>query len=119
MLAYHPENNTNIIQITIDGKIRTEEFKPLLTQLETLIKQHGKIRILIKFVKLTNMDMRAFWDDLKFTLHHIKDISHYAVVGNRRWLEGWTTFINPFLKTEVKYFQVENIDQAWQWLHQV
>ena len=41
-----------------------------------------------------------------------------AVVGEKRWQKGMTTFCKPFTKAEIRYFHPEQAEEARSWLQQ-
>ena len=62
------------------------------------------------------MELEAFWQDFKFGLRHVRDFERLAVVGDQRWLEWCTKAFSPMTKTELKYFQPNQLAEAWQWV---
>jgi hypothetical protein len=61
----------------------------------------------------------ALWEDTKFAVKHFNDIDRLAVVGESKWQEGVTLFVKPFTSADVRYFEMEEIDQARQWIREV
>lgn len=116
MLEFEQQNNSDTITIRVEGKITSKDFTPLVQKLESMISEFSQIRIFMDFVSLTGMDIQAFWQDLRFSLAHLKDIKRYVVVGEQKWLESWTNFFKPFLPCETRYFPPQEKEEAWQWL---
>ncbi len=56
--------------------------------LEKLIEDHGSVRCLVELTDLHGIEPRALWDEIKFDVHHARQIERCAVVGDRRW-EAW------------------------------
>ncbi|BAU63470.1 hypothetical protein STA3757_08340 [Stanieria sp. NIES-3757] len=116
MLEYRQNQNSNLIGIKVDGKITKNDFTELVHKLEAAINNYGQIRILLEFIQMQGLEASAFWEDLRFSLTHFKDISRYAVVGEQTWLQAWTTLVKPFLPCEIKYFKPNELEEAWHWL---
>jgi len=58
----------------------------------------------------------ALWEDMKFDLRHFADIERLALVGETRWQKAMGIFCKPFTKAEIKYFDLNDIDEAYAWI---
>jgi hypothetical protein len=58
------------------------------------------------------------WEDAKFAARHFNDIERLAIVGEARWEHGLATFIKPFTMAAVKYFDMQDADQARRWIRE-
>ena len=52
MLSYTEHDNAQAVEISVSGKVSTEEFDRLAENLEAFIKRHGKVRILERITDL-------------------------------------------------------------------
>jgi len=73
--------------------------------LEKLIEDHGSVRCLVELTDLHGIEPRALWDEIKFDVHHARQIERCAVVGDRRW-EAWMTRLSRpiFVRAEIRFF---------------
>ena len=46
MLSYTEHDNAQAVEITVGGKVSTEEFDRLAERLEAFIARHGQVRVL-------------------------------------------------------------------------
>ncbi len=116
MLAYHEVSGTNIIEITVDGKIGPAEFDGLVRKFEEAIERHGTVRVLERVKSFGGMPLGTWWEDFRFGVRHWSDVERAAVVADKTWIAVWTRMIKPFLKCEVRYFGSAEIEEARAWL---
>lgn len=119
MLQFIPVFDGNTIAVRASGKLTLEDFQQFFPQLETQIKRLGKISLLFEFDNFSGWDLDAAIDDIKFGMKHLSDFERIAMVGDKSW-EHWMALIaKPFLiSSEVRYFNRENLQQAWDWLRE-
>jgi hypothetical protein len=68
-------------------------------------------------VDFSGMNSQALCEELIRHLPNVRDYQRIAVVrGERRWLECGTNVFEPWLKTQLKYFTPDQIDEAWHWV---
>ena len=46
MLSYKEHDNTQAVEIVLNGRVSTAEFDTLANRLEAFIKRHGRVRVL-------------------------------------------------------------------------
>ena len=56
------------------------------------------------------------WDDVRFGISHLGNISHVAVVAHAKWIEILTKVFGPLTKAKVQYFDKSEIEKAREWL---
>ncbi|MGI2104060.1 STAS/SEC14 domain-containing protein [Shewanella frigidimarina] len=119
MLQFIPVFDGNTIAVRASGKLTLEDFQQFFPQLETQIKRLGKISLLFEFDNFSGWDLDAAIDDIKFGMKHLSDFERIAMVGDKSW-EHWMALIaKPFvISSEVRYFNRENLQQAWDWLRE-
>jgi universal stress protein A len=57
-------------------------------------------------------------DDFKFGMAHQDAFERIAMVGENRWQHWMATMAKPFIDGEVRYFERDDIQAAWDWLHE-
>jgi hypothetical protein len=110
------ENGGRIVTLTFMGKVDAADYELFVPQLEGLLKQEKPVRILVELREFQGWTAGALWEDTKFGARHFNDIDRLAVVGDRRWEQGLTAFIKPFISAEVRYFDSAEMDAARTWL---
>jgi len=79
----HEEDDGRILAITLTDKLTTEDYGHFIPEVERLIKEHGKIRMLVKMRDFHGWTPGALWQDVKFDLKHFRDIERLALLGEK------------------------------------
>jgi hypothetical protein len=102
--------------VEVSGKIHKADYEHFAPEFERLVKQHGKLRLLMVMKDFHGWDLGALWEDIKFDIHHFSDIERIAMVGDKAWQEGMATFCKPFTKAKISYFPQHQLAEARTWL---
>lgn len=112
-----PEQKT--IEVHVTGTLAKEDYEQFVPPVEHMIKQRGKIRLLVLLHDFKGWDAGALWEDIKFDVQHFNDIDRLAIVGENKWQKGMTIFCKPFTTATVQYFDRDQLDEARAWLYAV
>lgn len=108
-----------VVGVKVSGRLSADDIKALGQHLETVIKETGgPIRLLADMTDYDGMDFAAFWEDLAFSLTHMRDFERVVAVGDQTWIEWWIKAANPLVKAEARHFPPDQIDAAWAWLRE-
>jgi hypothetical protein len=118
-IQVNEENGGKILTIHVSGKLEKADYEHLVPELERLIMQHGKLRLLVDMSDFHGWEASAAWEDFKFGLKHFGDIERLAMVGEERWQHGMAIFCKPFTKATVRYFDHTDSAEARKWLAEV
>jgi hypothetical protein len=116
MVEYHEIPGTNIVELTVDGKISAPEFDDLLSRMRGAIERHGKVRVLEHIRSFRGMPVSKWWDDVKFGFQHSKDVERAAVVADKAWIEMGTNFAKHFVRGEIRYYDASELNAARAWI---
>jgi hypothetical protein len=105
-----------ILGFKMTGKLHDDDYKHFVPIVDEAIKAHGKVRLLAQFEDFHGWDLHAVWDDTKFATKHCADVERVALVGDRKWQQWMAKICKPFTLAKLKYFDVSEIESAWQWL---
>ncbi len=99
------------------GTLTKSDYKRFVPEFEHQVCQHGKLRFLFDLTEFQGWEVGALWEEVKFDLKHFADIERIAVVGDKQWQHGMTTFFKPFTKASVQYFDFNSVfAEAQKWL---
>ncbi|MBE9045488.1 STAS/SEC14 domain-containing protein [Pleurocapsales cyanobacterium LEGE 10410] len=113
-IPYKPDN---IIGLDIDGRIDAEDIDRIVKAVDKKLKTEDKLRIYAEVNSWSGMSLRAFINDLKFSLQHLQNFEKEAIVSDRKWLETLAALGNTlFPSIEVKYFTFDERDKALEWV---
>jgi SpoIIAA-like len=106
-----------ILAIKLTGKLTKEDYACFIPEVERLVKQHGKLRMLVQMHDFQGWTAGALWQDIKFDLKHFRDIERIALVGDKAWERGMEAFCKPFTTATIRYFDRSEADKAEAWIH--
>ena len=116
MIDYRDDPETGIAEIVVDGPITRADFDDVSARLAALIERCGRVRILEDIRRIGQIEPSVIPADVSFSFRHMKDFSHCAVVGERKWLEWLARAIDPLVNCEIRYFDRADIEEARAWL---
>ena len=105
-----------VLAVRVSGRVAKEDYKHFVPQFERLVKEHGKIRVLFEMIDFHGWNTGALWEDIKFDFKHFMDIERIAMVGDKKWEKGMSTFCKPFTTAKIRYFDQSQIGEARSWL---
>lgn len=118
MIEQLPVQEDNIVAFRFSGKLSHADYQAFLPRLEELIKEHGRISVLLELVDFHGWDLSAAWDDFRFGVEHADDFERIAIVG-KGGLQKWMALMaKPFTSGEVRFFEQEELGAAWDWLRE-
>ena len=105
-----------ILDVNLHGRLERRDFDQIVPETERLIQKYGKIRIVVTLHDFDGWDLGAAWEEIKWEAKHFNDIEKIAIVGDCRWHERMASLCNPFTTAEVRYFNLDGLDAAYQWV---
>jgi hypothetical protein len=104
------------VGIVVDGKVTEEDVKTLASLLEEAIGKHGRLRVLLRLESLGGVEPKAFLEDVRFSIEHLRDFERAALVGGQAWLGAYAAVADRLFPCEVRTFDPDRQDEAWRWL---
>jgi hypothetical protein len=114
----HEEAGGKILILNLNGKLAKEDYAHFSPEVERAVKEHGKIRMLVRMHDFHGWSTGALWEDVKFDWKHFSDIERLALVGESRWEHGMAIFCKPFTTAKVRYFDQSKADEALAWVRE-
>lgn len=110
------ESSGNTVGYKVVGKLTEEHYASIGRELDELVDQTGKIRLLVDLQDFEGIDLGGIREDFRIGMRHRNDIEKLAVVGDRKWQEWMTRISDPLTSGEVRYFDTSEMDSAWAWV---
>jgi SpoIIAA-like len=109
--------SANALRIIAPEKIKADDFRQIAPQVDSLISQHGTIRLLIDASGFNGWEnITAFANHARFVKTHQQNVERIAVItahGWQRWLiDAVKTFVHP----EVRAYDKSYESEALQWI---
>jgi len=111
-------DNGRLLEVHLSGKLVKKDYGTLLPAVERLVKQHGKLLMLVELNDFHGWTRSALWEDIKFDAKHFTDIERLAIIGENKWEKGMAAFCKPFTTAKVRYFDHTHAAEARDWLVQ-
>lgn len=117
MLMKMEQSHADRLAFLASGKLTDNDYQNfLIPQVREALRQHQQIRLMFLLDGFRGWGMKAAWDEFSFGLEINPYIEYVALVGDRRW-ERWVAQMTGIVsKGEVRYFDLKEANQAWQWL---
>jgi hypothetical protein len=118
MITILPESDGDLLALRTNGKLTHADYRDvLITQLEAIVAEHGKARILCNMgIKFDDWELQAMWDDARFGLEHRNDLLKFAVIGGPDWVDWGARIAGLLMDTEVETFGPEEQQAALEWV---
>lgn len=116
MIRFMDSTDERHVGILVDGKVTEEDMQAIVGLLEESIRKHDQIRVLLQIESLAGVEPKAFLEDLKFSIAHVRDMERAALVGDQGWLAPYARVANAIFPCKVEHFATSDLDEAWRWL---
>lgn len=101
------------------GILSKADYDAAVPELENALAMRERpLRLLILLEDFRGWEVGAFWEDLKFDVKHGDDFGRIAVVGESKLEEWGTRLSKPFVGSEMRYFDQEDVSDALAWLEE-
>ena len=115
-VVLHEHADGKILILDLHGKLVREDYEHFTPRVESAVRQHGKVRMLVRMQDFHGWSIGAMWDDFTFGLKHFADIDRLAFVGEKRWEATMATLCKPFTAATVRYFDQTQASDAMTWI---
>ena len=109
--------SANALKITTPEKLKADDFREIAPQIDSLIIQHGKIRLLIDASGFNGWEnIAAFENHAGFIKNHHQKIERIAVIATHDWQHWVIGAVRMFLHPEVKAYDKGQESEALRWI---
>jgi hypothetical protein len=106
-----------ILKVVAPTKLQSGDFAELARQIEPIIREKGRLRLLIDASDLEGWkDLTALEEHAAFVKSHQEKVDRIAVIAAHDWQRRLISAIKVFLHPEVRLFQSCQEDDALRWL---
>jgi hypothetical protein len=107
----------NVVKVTAPEKLKADDFREITPQINSIMAQHGKIRLLVDLSGFKGWEnMEAFENHTSFIKTHYQKIERIAVVVGHEWQRWLAGAIKVFLHLNMKVFDKNHEDEALRWI---
>ncbi|HPF40240.1 MAG TPA: STAS/SEC14 domain-containing protein [Phycisphaerae bacterium] len=116
MPIQHANEPGKLLEFHLSGKLTRADYETFVPLVEGVVREYGRIRILMIMHDFHGWDAGALWEDIKFDVKHFADIERLAMVGESKWQEWMATFCRPFTTAKIRYFGSDQLSEAKSWI---
>jgi hypothetical protein len=107
----------NALKIIVPEKLKVEDFRQMAPQVDSIIRQYGKIRLLIDASQFSGWEnIAAFENHASFVKHHQDKVERIAVIVGHEWQHWLIGTVRIFVHPEVKAYDKGQEREALQWI---
>jgi hypothetical protein len=102
----------------LSGSISGSELREIRRELEGVIAEHGRARVLLEVGEIPILQPAAIIEDLRLAPDFLLDVERLAIVADGRWA-SWIAQLNNFIsRGEARHFTGAQLEDAWTWLRE-
>lgn len=112
------ETDKNIFSAEVSGMITKEDVESVIPMVEELIENYGRIKCLIILNEVQGYTVGGFLADFNFYFKHVANFDYMAMVGDKEHSGPMETLFEYLMPNKAKYFGLDELEQAKEWLKQ-
>jgi hypothetical protein len=106
-----------VLKVVAPETLTADDFAELAPKVESIIKQGGKIRLLIDASHLKGWDdIAALEKHAAFVKAHQLKVERIAVIAAHDWQHWLVGAVKVFLHSEIRVFDKAEADEALRWI---
>ena len=107
----------NVLRIIVPEKLKTGDFRHIAPQVDSLISEHGRIRLLIDASGFTGWEnIEALEEHIGFVKNHQQKVERIAVIAGHDWQHWLIGVIRVFVHPEIRAYDKSHESEALQWI---
>jgi hypothetical protein len=107
----------NALRVVVPVKLKVDDFRQIAPQVDSIIRQYGKIRLLIDASQFSGWeDIAAFENHVTFVKNHQNKVERIAVVVAHDWQHWLIGMVRIFVHPDVKAYNRGQESEAVQWI---
>lgn len=118
MVKLEARPDGSVVTLALKGRLCAEDYRQFTPELDRLVAQHGKLRLLLDMSDLDSVEPQAILRDALFDVRHYNAFERIAMAGDERWHEWLREASPPFTGAELRYFDRGQLQAARQWLEE-
>jgi hypothetical protein len=108
----------NVLRISAPEKLKADDFRQIAPQVDSVISQYGKIRLLIDASGFDGWEnIAAFENHARFVKSHQQKVDRIAVIVAHDWQHWLVGAVRMFLHPEVRAYDKSHEGEALKWIN--
>lgn len=108
----------DVLGFEIDGHSGKDELDAVAAYFLNILQNKDKVRVVGRIQSLGGFQMTGLVTGDYFAMKRsfLEKLERYALVGGPGWLRATLNTLAPLFKAEIRHFEIEDEDAAWQWV---
>jgi len=107
----------NILTGRITGLLKYSDLVAVQTQAGEIIRDQGKVRMLIVLENFEGLEQAGDWGDISFQMEFDDFIEKIAVVGDKQWEDTSVVFTGKGVRrVSIEFFETADLEKAKAWI---
>ncbi len=106
----------NTLIYEIDDFISQYEIEAIGAGIDSKLKKFEKINLMI-YVEAKSENLASFFKEFQLGIKYWNKINKIAYIAHKRHWKAIVELDDIFTKFKEKYFDIDNLEQAWKWLN--
>lgn len=116
MIEINENPGKQVLAFRVSGKLTQKELDELVPSLEKHSASSDDPHLLMIMENFEGWeDASAFLKDLRLDAKYINLFDRIAIVGDKKWHKWGTQLVNPVKKGKLKFFSIDQAEDAWNW----
>ncbi|MDZ7691777.1 MAG: STAS/SEC14 domain-containing protein [Balneolaceae bacterium] len=117
MIEINEHSEHGILALKVSGTLTEDELEELVPSLEEHISESTHPHLLMIMDDFDGWEnAAAAWKDLQLDAKYIGYFDRIAIIGEKKWQKWGTRLVDPLTSEELKFFPIEQADNAWEWI---
>jgi len=116
MIKILPSRHMHTVCVEVNGKLTAEDARNMDDHARELFGDEEKFNILAVFKALDGTTIQSLLEGMKVDMKRWDQMNKFAVVSRKDWVENVTKAGKVLPGITVEYFEMDEIEQAWEWL---
>lgn len=108
--------NENLIAFQVKGSVEESDFEALNLMIKNARQNYDTLRLYLEIESIEGTEPKALWNDVKTYIRNGNDLKKIAVVAPDTVLKSLTESGNPFSSGELRYFKIDEMISARDWV---
>ncbi|MFD1713431.1 STAS/SEC14 domain-containing protein [Amnibacterium flavum] len=114
-LTYSSVEGTELVTVAYDGDLSAADVRALREHIESVVADHGAMRLLLEYGRAGSMPPSALFEDMK-NAEFVRKIARAAIVTDSTWIRGVAGTMRHLVPFEVKVFSPDEHGAALEWV---
>ncbi len=107
----------NALSIVAPNKLKADDFDQIAPRVDAIVRQHGKVRLLIDASGFNGWEnIAALEDHASFVKNHQQKVERIAVIVGHEWQNWLIGAVKMFLHPEVRTYDKSHENEALRWI---